>query len=284
MVRDAELAARQYVPLVLNNIHGEDDIGVVQDLLGQCSAAIDVYGDPENAAALSGQLADRAQAFLAKTAPGSDLQLTWAHAFIGEARTPEHLAILRGILDGTVRYEGLKVDFDVRWSIVAALAARGAADGLIDAELKRDPTDLGQRNAATARAAQPTAEAKSQAWAAVTEDRSLPLATMRAIMRGFHRYEQRSLLEPYAPIYFATLDPFWKSRTIEVALAFAGGMYPRVLIGQRTVRMTDDFLNSDSHPGPVRRILLEGRDTIQRAMRARAFDSAQTGVGSVTAR
>jgi len=274
MLRDAEIPARRYLPLILENIHGETDIGVVQDLLAQASSAVWVYGDPDNADAALKTLADHALRALDGAAPGSDLQLSWAHAFINASRSPEHLSIIRGLLDGIKVFTGLKVDTDLRWSIVNALAGVGADDGLIDAELKRDPTDEGQRHAAAARAARPTAEAKEQVWAALMEDLTLPLATMRSMMRGFHRFDQRRLLEAYTARYFQALANFWKERDIEIALAFSRTMYPSVVVGDETVEATDQYLAADNVPGPVRRILLEGKDNMLRAMRGRAVDAA----------
>jgi aminopeptidase N len=274
MLRDAELAARRYLPLVLNNIDGETDIGVVQDLLAQATSAIWVYGDPNHAPAALQTLADHALRALDAATAGSDLQLVWAHAFIASARSSDHLAILRGLLDGIKVFTGLKVDTDVRWSIVGALAGVGVDDGLIDAELKRDPTDQGQRHAAAARAARPTAHAKEEVWASLMEDKALPLATMRAMMGGFARHDQRKLIEPYRGRYFDAVGTIWKERDIEVGLAFGRMMYPNVVVGEETIRATDDYLARDEVPGPIRRILLEGKDNMRRAMRGRALDAA----------
>ena len=83
--------------------------------------------------------------------PGSDHQLAWTRTFAAAARTPEHVAVLRGLLDGTDPVPGLAVDADLRWTLLQALVAVGAAgDAEIDAELERDPTASGQRRAATA--------------------------------------------------------------------------------------------------------------------------------------
>jgi aminopeptidase N len=278
MLRDAELPARRYLRLILNNIHGENDVGVVQDLMGQSSSAITIYGDPANVKEARQTLAEYALKALDDAAPGNDFQLAWAHCFIGAARSEEHLAVLSGVLEGIKIFQGLKVDTDLRWSIVSALAGVGTGKpALVDAELERDPTDEGQRWAAMARAATPTAEAKAAAWAALTEDTSLPLATMRSIMAGFHRFDQRALLEPYRGKYFSTLADIWKTRDIEIGLAFARMMYPAVLIGEETVAETDRNLNGgEPLPGPVRRILLEGKDNMLRAMRGRAVDAAAT--------
>jgi aminopeptidase N len=276
MLRDAELPARRYLQLILNNIHGETDIGVVQDLLAQASSAVWVYGDPENAATAEQTLAEHSLRTLDAAPPGSDLQLAWAHAFIGAARSSEHRSILRGLLDGIKVFTGLKVDTDLRWAIVNALAGAGGNDDLIDAEVKRDPTDEGLRHAAAARAARPTAEAKEQVWAALIEDKTLPLATMRSMMRGFHRFDQRRLLEPYTGRYFQALAPIWMDRDIEVGLAFARMMFPTTVVGETTVAATDRYLAGKELPGPIRRILLEGKDNMERAMRARAVDAAET--------
>ena len=274
MLRDAEIPARRYLPLILKNIHGETDIGVVQDLLAQAVSAIFVYGDPANQDIALKTLADHSFRALDDAPAGSDFQLAWAHAFISAARTTDHLSVVRGLLDGIKVFTGLKVDTDLRWSIVNALAGVGQDDGLIDAELKRDPTDEGHRYAAAARAARPTAEAKEQVWASLMEDLTLPLATMRSMMRGFHRFDQRRVLEPYAARYFQALGNVWKERDIEIGLAFARMMFPSVVVDDHTIKVTDQYLARENVPGPVRRVLLEAKDSMQRAMRARAVDAA----------
>ena len=275
MLRDAELPARRFLRLILNNVHGETDVGIVQDLIAYCSSAIHVYGDPDNVPQADQALAEHALRTLDGAAPGSDVQLTWAHAFIGAARSEEHLAVLSGVLDGIRVFPGLTVDTDLRWSIVMALASADAAnEPLIEAELTRDPTDQGRRYAAAARAARPTAQAKAEAWSEITENEELPLATLRAIMRGFHRSDQRLLLEPYSARYFGALPDIWASRDIEVGLAFAVVMYPAVVIGDETVKATDRYLQGADVPGPMRRVLIEAKDAMLRAMRGRALDAA----------
>ena len=274
MLRDGALPARRYLSLILNNIQGETDIGVVQDLLAQASSAIWVYGDPTNADGALRTLADHALRALDAAPPGSDLQLAWAHSFIGAARSDAHVSVLKGMLDGIKVFTGLKVDTDVRWAIVSALAGVGADDGLIDAELHRDPTDEGQRHAAAARASRPTSESKEQTWTTIIEDKALPLATLRSTMAGFSRFDQRRLLEPYAARYLQVLPKIWKDRDIEVALAIGRMMFPTVVVGEETIAAVDRYLSGEDVPGPIRRILLEGKDNMQRAMRGRAADAA----------
>jgi hypothetical protein len=58
-------------------------------------------------------------------------------------------------------------------------------------------------------------------------------------------------------------------------LAFAGRMYPRLLVGEPVIAMTEAWLDANPDAGPVRRRLIERTDSMRRAMRARAAD--QTG-------
>ena len=97
--------------------------------------------------------------------PGSDHQLTFVRAYAPprtarrRRRPPAACSTARSTV------EGLAVDQDLRWSLITALAAAGrAGDAEIDAELERDTTIAGKEQAAAARVAQPTAEAKAAAW------------------------------------------------------------------------------------------------------------------------
>jgi aminopeptidase N len=274
MVRDARLRATDYLATVLANVGGETELSVVQSLLGQAATAISTYADPNRAAELRRALAAAARTAMEEAPPGGDLQLVWAHAYIGSARRDEDLAHLRALLDGSASVPGLAVDLDLRWTIVHALAAGGQADeGLIDAELARDPTDQGRRRAAAARAAVPTAAAQAAAWRQAAEDASTPLATARAVITGFHDGERVELMRPYVDAYFAALTRVWEERSPEAALSVVGGLYPHAVVSEDVVELTGRALEGDL-PSPIRRILLEQRDAMQRALRARAFDAS----------
>ncbi|MGI8807861.1 MAG: aminopeptidase N [Acidimicrobiales bacterium] len=275
MVRDGELPTRRYVALVLAHAPAETDESTLARLVGQADSAVDVYGDPANRPAARAALAAAARAGLAAAEAGSDRQLIWARHFQSVADSPEDLAYARALLDGTEEVPGLAVDTDLRWQIVMTLASLGADDdgALIDAELERDPTDIGERRAASARASRPTPEAKAAAWSRLVEDRDLPLATLRALAGGFGVHGQDALLAPYVEPYFANVARFWEERTRDEALSLIRGLYPGTLIGQDVVDATDRLLADEALPGPVRRILLEGKDSMARALRARAADA-----------
>jgi aminopeptidase N len=186
--------------------------------------------------------------------------------------------MVRGLLDGDVPFEGLSVDTELRWHIVRSLAAAGVADeAAIGAEAERDPSDRGTRQAAAARAARPDPATKEEAWGRVVEDTTLPLALTAEVMGAFYQFEQEDLTAPYAKRYFETLDQVWESRDLPDALAFVQGMYPRLIVTQETVEGTDRYLRGESVPAPIRRLLLEGKDGVLRALRARSVDAAAEG-------
>jgi aminopeptidase N len=275
MTRDAQLAARDYLSLVLSGIGKESDIGVVQSLQRQVKLAIDLYADPAAREALLARWTDATLAHLRAAAPGSDHQLAWARAFAATARTPEQLDLLDALLDGSQTIEGLVVDTELRWAFVERLAAVGRFDETeIAGEYDRDRTAAGERHAATARAARPTPEAKAEAWASVVDSDKLPNAVQEAVIAGFVQTDQRDLLAPYADRYFEVVKDIWESRSHEMAQQIAVGLYPTVQVSRETLDKTDAWLTSAEPNAALRRLVSESRAGVERALRAQAADAA----------
>ncbi|MEU2536659.1 aminopeptidase N [Streptomyces iakyrus] len=275
MTRDAQLAARDYLSLVLSGIGKESDIGVVQSLQRQVKLAIDLYADPAAREALLARWTDATLAHLRAAAPGSDHQLAWARAFAATARTPEQLDVLDALLDGSQTVEGLVVDTELRWAFVQRLAAVGRFDEAeIAGEYERDRTAAGERHAATARAARPTEEAKAEAWASVVDSDKLPNAVQEAVIGGFVQTDQREVLAPYADRYFEVVKDIWESRSHEMAQQIAVGLYPTVQVSQETLDKTDAWLASAEPNAALRRLVSESRAGVERALRAQRADAA----------
>ncbi|MCF3104086.1 aminopeptidase N [Streptomyces roseoverticillatus] len=275
MTRDGELAARDYLALVLSGIAKESDIGVVQSLQRQVKLAMDLYAAPEWRATGLARWTDATLAHLKSAQPGSDHQLAWARAFAATARTDEQLDLLQGLLDGTEKVDGLAVDTELRWALLGRLAATGrAGEAAIAAELDRDRTSAGERYAAAARASRPTAEAKDAAWKSVVESADLPNAVQEAVIGGFVQTDQQELLAPYVEKYFAAVKPVWETRSHEIAQQIAVGLYPALLVSQEILDTTDAWLSSAEPNAALRRLVLESRSGVERALRARAADAA----------
>ncbi|MEU9338230.1 aminopeptidase N [Streptomyces sp. NPDC048290] len=275
MTRDAELPTRDYLSLVLSGIGKESDIGVVQSLQRQVKMAIDLYADPAARDALLTRWTDATLAHLRAAEAGGDHQLAWARAFAATARTPEQLDLLEALLEGTQTVEGLAVDTELRWAFVHRLAAVGRyQEAEIAGEYERDRTAAGERHAASARAARPTAEAKAEAWASVVESDKLPNAVQEAVIGGFVQTDQRELLAPYTETYFAALEGVWESRSHEMAQQIAVGLYPAVQVSRETLERTDVWLAGAGSNAALRRLVSESRAGVERALRAREVDAA----------
>ena len=273
MTRDAEASTGDFLDLVISGIEKESDVGVVQGVLRQLKAAIDQFSAPENRAAYVRRIAAALLEFARRAEPGSDHQLAFTRSFISSAGTDDELAILTGLLDGSVVWPGLAVDTDLRWSLIQRLVTVGRfGDAEIEAELVRDDTATGRRQAAVARAARPTSAAKAQAWADITERTDLPNAILEATIGGFMHPDQIELLTPYRDTYFSILGEMWKSRTNETATNITVGLYPFLLVDDTTISMTDAAIAGDLGATP-QRLLAEGRDGVERAARARARDA-----------
>ncbi len=274
MARDAEMAARDYLSLVLAGIGTETDINAVQLLLRQATSAVELFSDPEAVVEARGRLAAGTEEHMRSAAPGSDHQLAFTRAFASAAVTDAQLDVLRGLLAGDVVLDGLEVDVELRWHLLQCLVAAGRArDGEIAGELDRDSTAAGQRHAATSRALRPTPEAKEEVWSAVVERDELPNAVLVATIGGFAHPRQRALARPYVERYFAALNDIWATRTNETAQTLVLGLYPGLLIEQATVESTDAWLDANPDATPaLRRVITESKDGVVRALRAQAKD------------
>ena len=272
MVRDGEMAARDYVRLVLSGISSVADISVVQTLLRQAGQAVRRFADPAWRQTGMTLMAEALRDLLHDAPAGSDTQLAYVRAFAGVAISADDLALLAGLLDGSVVLGGLSVDTDLRWSLLWRLVSRGArGEDEIDAELARDATDAGERHAAACRAAIPTAEAKQQDWETLIGG-ELTLAMFRAVLTGFADPDQPELLAPYREKYFEVVGDVWRNWSSAMAQDFVSGVYAVCPISPETVEMTDAFIRAADPPAALRRLLIEGRDDVLRALRCQDRD------------
>jgi aminopeptidase N len=284
MTREAEMKARDFVLLVSDGVHAETEVGVAQRLLMQAQTALSSYANPDWACSQGWPaFADRLLELARAAEPGSDHQLAFVNALCSSALSLRHVAVLASLLDtdpSELGLPGLTVDTDLRWRVVTALAASGDIDSdgqdtpFIDAELERDPTAAGKRHAAQASAARPQLAVKEAAWQQVIEDDTLANITARSIIAGFVQPGQSELLQPFQAKYFGAISDVWKRRSSEVAQTVVIGLYPSWDISQAGLDAADKFLEDSDVPPALRRLVLEGRAGVERALRARAFDTA----------
>ncbi|WP_336322615.1 aminopeptidase N [Streptomyces lavendofoliae] len=276
LTRDAVLPARDFVALVLAFAGRESDIGVLQMLHAWARSALVNYAAPQWREEGGRLLAGGALRELRAAEPGSEHQLTWARFFAAVAASEEDFQLLEGLLDGAAKIDGLDVDQELRWSFLEPLAAHGRADeAVIAAELARDDTASGKRHQVRALASRPSEAVKAQAWAQVVESDALSNALVEATIAGFVQPSQRALTAPYAPKYFAAIERVWAERSIQIGMDVVRGLFPSLQDDPATLEATDAWLAAHESAAPaLRRLVLEARDDLARALRAQARDAA----------
>ena len=271
MTRDAEMSTADYLALINKADLLEMPIGVVQQILLQGRSAIEQFGSPYKRGEYRDELLDTLRTILKDAVAGSDHQLAIVRNIVALARTDEHKSLLKSWIEGDDAPIGLALDTDLRWSFISRLVALGEFDeSAIDAELERDNTAGGQRQAASARSGVPTAEAKERAWNAALND-DLANAILDSTVAGFSQPDQRELLTPYVDKYFAALADVWKNRTNEIAQTITMGFFPSLLASQAILDKADAFLATDTDAGSTR-LVRELRDNVARSLRCQAAD------------
>ncbi|GEC10322.1 aminopeptidase [Streptomyces spinoverrucosus] len=276
MTRDALLPARDFVDLVLRFAGRESEIGVLQMLHAWAESALQHYAAPDWRETGGRLLAEGARRELYDAEPGSEHQLAWARFYARVAEDPVGLKLLRDLLDGTAAIAGLDVDQELRWAFLEPLAAHGGADEkVLAAELARDDTASGKRHQVRCLAARPSQAVKAQAWAQVVESDALSNALVEATIAGFEQASQRELLAPYAEKYFAAIERVWTERSIQIGMDVVRGLFPALQDSPETLAATDAWLAAHEGAAPaLRRLVLEARDDLARALRGQACDAA----------
>jgi aminopeptidase N len=204
-LRERRIALPDYIDAVLHNIRLEPDYTLVRQALGSLTSAQDmlrIYGNDSPAArkyadAASRRIEDALWTGTLANAAQRDKGTTWLASYIEAAETPAAMARLRGLLDGSEKVEGLEIDQETRWDLVAQLVRHGVAgsDALLAAESARDPSEDGQL-AAIAISATPADPKLKAEWIAKiqalpTDD--LPYAKLRVAMGALYPSGQEAL-------------------------------------------------------------------------------------------
>lgn len=273
MTRDGEMRTRDWVDLVLANIGQETDAWAVTRIPASTALAVNFYSAPDHRSDLRATWESGLRELLLAAEPGSDHQLTFARSYAGAAHRGAALDDLIGLLDGSFVVEGLAVDQDLRWGLITALAKAGRfGDAEIDAELEVDRTISGKEQAAAARVAQPTAEAKAAGWAAIT-DPSTPNETSREMAMSIFRFGQEDVLEPYLEKFLDAATTLIDTLGFHKASTVLEYGFPKPLGSEATLARLDAWLADNDAPKGAQRYIGEARAEITRALAAQACDA-----------
>jgi aminopeptidase N len=92
--------------------------------------------------------------------------------------------------------------------------------------------------------------------------------------RGFNLAIHGELLVPFVDKYFQSILEVWETKGFEIAETTATMLFPAWVISEETVKKAENWLavtgKDASHA--MRRTVAEGRDSLTRALKARAAD------------
>jgi aminopeptidase N len=271
MALQGELPVLSLVRTLAASMGCEQSVSVLQSLLDQTRTLMSQLADPATVPEGQDALAGAALRLLGQAEPGSDRQLAWAQLLTWTARSGGQLDLLAGLLDGTASVPGLTVDAELRWALLLRLATTGrAGDPQIDAEVARDSTDEGRRHALACRAAIGDAAHKAAAWRLLTQRGELGATGIAEVARAFAQPEQAGLVAPYAGEYFAVLPAVWASHSDMVGVFLGKALFPYSAAGPELLARIEEFLGAGPRDPGLARIVIEGRDIVQKALRARA--------------
>ena len=159
---------------------------------------------------------------------------------------------------------------DLRWR---ALTRRAEYDQAGDVEISElqaaDPDPDAWIRALTVRAARPSASDKDQAWRAIIDEQSVPVAAFGAVGQAFWRPSQSSVLAPY-PRRFLEALPEIGQRGMVFGLAATGSMFPMTSIDEDYLDQLDDRLRSGTLAPVVANRGIERAYEVRRMLASRA--------------
>jgi aminopeptidase N len=270
MTGSGRLAAAQFIEQVATDLALEDNVPIIELLLERARIASERLVNADLTAELRTALAEACFEAGLSAEPRSGRRLALVHGELTFATTSEQLDRIAALLDGPEEQLGLLVDADLRWRLLRTLAAMGQrSSAAIESELVRDETAFGHHHAARARAALFDATAKETAWAYATG--AAATSTNRTVAEsclGFWQWNQRDLCRPFVSDYFAVLDEVWSQRDTEIAQQMTNELFPALYTEVETLNMVDAHLARPDLPAGQRRILLDRRYDLSRALDA----------------
>ncbi len=275
-VRDAELPASAFVQLVLGSVGHETQSASRGLALSRLELAVARYLAGEHRERIAIETGDAVWAIAELAPAGSDAQLQFVKAFTRLAASQAHADVLGGLLEGSIKLDGLEIDLDLRWELVTARATLGAGAGdEIAAALALDDTAKGRLLAETARAARPDQSVKDAVWQRVMTDTSISNDLARALADGWRRTTAPELLASTAGEYFSRLQQTWANRSFTMASLVVSRLFPAPLIDEGLAAMARTWLAANDEPAPLHRLVSEQLDELERALAARARDASE---------
>ena len=278
MTRDGEFPAERFVDMTLRLLATETESTTFRYALACMSTTAHHYVAPARRDDVLRHVAAELWTLANAAETGSDTQFQLVTAYLGygEEGDAAFAANAHGLLDGTVRLEGLEIDNNFTWTIVQALTSvNEMTNDDVDAQLAKKETTENREFAYGARASMATAEAKEWAWDQALHNDELTNSQLEAVARGFSATPRSDLAEPFAAKYFETVDWVWANKTYHMADALLNGLYPGYADPATLVKLGDAWL--DEHiaaDNALKRLIVENVASSHRTLKVREYNEA----------
>jgi aminopeptidase N len=274
MVRAGTLRPDAYLATVRRFAPGETDQALLSAILDRAAVVLRRYLSEGPALDESRQLVAVAVQGARSTPPR--LQLIWARAAIALAADAAAVDVLLGLAEDGWS-DGFSVDQEMRWSLAVKAEAHGldGASQRSERELRRDPSDRGQRAFIRAQASRPDVDAKSAAWQRINGEGYGSDYLTRAAIGGFRWVHQRLLLAPFREPFYAQVGAVYATRDHAFAGSYARGLVPdRWAEPEELERLRAFRAGLDEEAVLLRRHLDEIVDDLARDIRVRSLAAA----------
>ena len=273
--RDAETSSSDFIELVFAHLETETESTTIQTILRQLVTNGNLYIPIGTRPQALERIADGLIDLVTKAKAGSDSQLQFVKFLPIFARSASQQQWMQDLLSGKIQLAGFTVDQDVRWELTTGLVMNGVfGESEIAAELARDNTANGQRFAAGARAAIPTAANKEATWKLLVETKDYSNTLVQAASLGFQRVTDLSLIAPFSKRYHEAAIGIWDRFSYKIAEYLLINLYPLKLASEELAASTRELIDSKAvrEKPALRRILVENLAEVERALAAQKAD------------
>jgi aminopeptidase N len=293
-VREAELAPKDYVALVIKNINVETDESTIQTLLGRVSTAMNYYLSDKQRE----EFAPKIEAILfrgMRDAKTLGQRITFFRAYLNLASTDVAQEMLKKIL----KSDGKPIEFEPtpgmdvlgkipplevpplktkdKFDIVTKLLilenkkflGNNEAEKILSELEKNEPSDEAKRYAYAARAGIATAENKLKVWNDFINNKDISESWIEAAFVPFNSPKHSELTLPYLEKALTELPNLKRSRKI----FFVNGWLSSFIGGQKSeqaLAIVNKFLNDNPNLDKDLRLkILETADNPERSLKIR---------------
>jgi aminopeptidase N len=279
ITRDGEYSAERFIGLSLKALSTEKHSTTFRYAVGQLSTAAHSYVAGRRREPVLSLVAQQLWDLAQRSDAASDEQFQLVRSYLGYGVDPDFEDHARGLLNGTLKFDGLTVDNNLRWAIISALASQDLLDdGEIDAELAKKDTTENREFAIGAKACVPTDKVKAWAWDAALHDDSLTNSQIEEVAGGFSDNAIPALYANYVDRYFDSVDWIWKNKSFHVAESLIDplsgrGLYPRYADPAKLVKAGEQWLESHQDADrALKGMIIKNTEESRRTLKVRNFN------------